>query len=643
MAFGSSSFHSSWLNRVLVGVAAVAAVSALVTTLAAPPTLDDALRRVVVRAVLVYPGWLLLPGLPWLGWLLARRKRPTDPVLAVLGVVALSVVVQALNLAALKALNWTPSPLPFLGLSLFETVPGLVLLWRGPPLVLERVRRVEWAMIGVGTALVLFAGCWHLGQGARPMDKYWYHERADQWAWEYSSVRLWPDGAWGEPVRYGDVQREARVYRPGDGSLQLRADSAGAVTVVLLLRAEVGATLELRRAGEAVAAVEIETHPLESPREGPVLRYVDRGIATLVEDVHVGAGETFDVVVDAGPGYELIDLSSSSPEAVWTLEDAGLHLVHYYQLLNIAENVEWARQLWTTRYVTLNQPPLWSYFHAGASLLGGPDLQATYLVFLLVMVGIAAVGVRLVGALEPEAPPWALLVPIVGALYHLHHVVMHCEANFPDNLFALSVTAACLALARTDAAAFGGVGLASTVLRYPGSVVVSFAALLRGILWGKLRESVRPLLALWGPIAAFCVVMLAAGAVTGQLGDWFFILYFETFPEHFHGEYAAGELLPRAPVFYRELLEYTGYLVVFAIPLLGKGSRWLFGVALGYSLLLCTIDHFTIHYHLPLMALVTAAVGCNLAAIARRWHVVASGVMGAVALVVALVLLPIWW
>jgi len=643
VAFGSSSFHSSTLNRALVGVAVAAGVSALVATLAAPPALDDSLRRVVVRAVLVYPGWLLLPGLPWLAWLLARRSRPTEPVLAALGVVGLSVVVHAINLAILKAVDWTPSPLPFLGLSLVEAIPGLVLLWRGPPLVLERLRRVEWVLIGVGTALVLFAGCWHMGQGARPMDGYWYHERADQWSWEYSSVRLWADGAWGEPVRYGDVQREARVYHPSDGPLQLRADSDGVVTVILLLRAEVGAKLELWREGDLVGAVEIETHPLEKSKEGPVLRYVDRGIGSLVLDLHVGTGDTYDVVVDAEPGYALIDLTSSSPEAVWTLEDAGLHLVHYYQILNIAENVEWARQLWTTRYVTLNQPPLWSYFHAGASLLGGPDLQATYLVFLLVMIGIAAVGVRLVGALEPEAPPWALSIPILGALFHLHHVVMHCEANFPDNLFALSITAACLALARADAAAFGGVGLASTVLRYPGSAVVTFAALLRAVLWRKPREVVRPLAALWGPIAAFCVVMLAAGAVTGQLSEWFFILYFETFPEHFHGEYAAAELLPRAPLFYRELLQYTGWLVVFALPLLGKGARWLFAVALGYSLLLCTIDHFTIHYHLPLMALVTAAVGCNLAAVARKWHMVVSGVMGAAAVLVALILLPIWW
>ncbi len=634
---------SPTINRTLVGVAVLTGICALVTTLAAPPSLDDALRRVVLRAVLVYPGWLLLPGLPWLGWLLARRGKATDPVLAALGVVAASVVVQAVNLAALKAVGWTPSPLPFLGLSLVEAVPGLVLLWRGPPLALERMAWRTWAMTGVGAALVLAAGGTHLREGARPMDQYWYDQRGNEWQWQRSEVRLEPSGAWGEAQVLGSGETEARIHHPGDGPLTLRAASSGAVTAVLLLRSVVGASLTLRRDGQVIARETIETHPLEREDEGPVLRYLDAGVVTIVEDLQVTAGDRLDVVVDAPPGFQVIDLTSSSPEAVWTLEAANLHLVHYYQILNIAENVQWARQLWTTRYVTLNQPPLWSYFHAGASLLGGPDLPATYLVFVLVMIAIAAVGVRLVDVLEPSAPPWALALPILGALYHLHHVVKHCEANFPDNMFALSVTAACLALARSDAAVFGGAGLASTVLRYPGSAIVTVAALLRGVLWGKPREALRPLTALWVPIAGFCAVMLLAGAVSGQLGDWFFILYFETFPEHFHGEYGLAELLPRAPLFYRELLDYSGYLVLFALPLLGRGSRWLFLLGLGYSLLLCTIDHFTIHYHLPLLALFTAAAGCNVAAIAGRWGKVASGVVGAGAIGVALVLLPIWW
>ena len=100
------------------------------------------------------------------------------------------------------------------------------------------------------------------------------------------------------------------------------------------------------------------------------------------------AGEGLDVVSLVRGGFFAHTDAGKRKRAIAdnkrALEEAGLHLVHYYQLLNIAENVEWARQLWTTRYVTLNQPPLWAYFHAGSSLLGGPDLQATYLVFLLV-------------------------------------------------------------------------------------------------------------------------------------------------------------------------------------------------------------------------------------------------------------------
>jgi len=624
---------SAPLNRAVVGICLALAALALLFEIVLAPTQQDATARVAIRALLVYPGWLLLPGLPYLGWLLGRRRTPACPVLVVLGAVGLSAAAYAINLIVFKALAWTPHPLPYLGLGLAEAVPGLVLLWRGPPLTLQLPSRREIVAGAIAVVALLALGVHHTPRGTRPMDAYWYHARANEAAWEPSDVRLRAEGPWDEPLLLGSG--EVRVYHPQGNDLTLVAEGSGPVTAVLLLRAEIGATLTLRRDGDVVGHAQVETHPVERDWEGPVLRYLDAGTFAIVQDLQVQRGDVLDVQIAARPGFALYDLTSSPPEAVWTLEEVGLHLVHYYQLLNIAENVEWARQLWTTRYVTLNQPPMWAYLHAGASLLGGPDLKAVYFVYLLVLMAIAAVGIRLVASLVPGAPVPALLLPVAGVLHHGHHVILHCEANFPDNMFALSITAACLALARADVALFGGIGLASTILRYPGSTVVTAAAVLHALLQRRPRSMLRPLMALWLPIAAFCVLMIVAGAVSGLLDHWFGILHFETFPEHWHGEYAAGSLAPRAPAFYLELLTYTGLLPLFALPLLGRGSRWLFLIAAGYSLLLCTIDHFTIHYHLPLMALLAAAAGCNTASAGQRFGAVAGWITSCVALAVS--------
>jgi hypothetical protein len=158
--------------------------------------------------------------------------------------------------------------------------------------------------------------------------------------------------------------------------------------------------------------------------------------------------------------------------------------------------------------------------------------------------------------------------------------------------------------------------------------VLSVAAVLDGLLRRDRKGALRNLAAMWIPLAAFCVLMLLVGAVTGRLGHWLWILHFETFPEHYHGDYAVSSLLPRIPRFFADLLIYAGWLPLFALPVLGRGARLLFGVGLVYALVLCAIDHFPIHYFLPLIALFAAAAGCNAAAVGRRFggwatHVVA--------------------
>ena len=106
------------------------------------------------------------------------------------------------------------------------------------------------------------------------------------------------------------------------------------------------------------------------------------------------------------------------------------------------------------------------------------------------------------------------------------------------------------------------------------------------------------------------------GVATGVLEDLLFILYFETFPEHWHGDYRATKLVPRVPGFYALWAVYTGGGLILAsvAAVLAKASetrdslRWLVASLLGYSALLATIDHHPTHYFLPLVAGIGVAV-----------------------------------
>ena len=193
-----------------------------------------------------------------------------------------------------------------------------------------------------------------------------------------------------------------------------------------------------------------------------------------------------------------------------------------------------------------------------------------------------------------------------------------------------------LGLARKETGFFGGASLASSILRYPGFFVSTAATLVDGVLLRDFRHAKRNLIAMWIPLAAFCVVILLAGLVTGRLGHWLWILHFETFPEHFHGDYALSALLPRVPLFFRDLLVYAGLLPLFALPVLGRGARLLFIVGMGYTVVLCAIDHFPIHYFLPLIALFAAAAGCNAAAVGKRFGAWATHALAWPAVVLAL-------
>ena len=64
-------------------------------------------------------------------------------------------------------------------------------------------------------------------------------------------------------------------------------------------------------------------------------------------------------------------------------------------------------------------------------------------------------------------------------------------------------------------------------------------------------------------------LIVALGAYALKLGDaedLLFILYFETFPEHWHDNYNPFDLLSRTPSFYGKWLLYTGGSLALAVP-----------------------------------------------------------------------------
>jgi len=195
--------------------------------------------------------------------------------------------------------------------------------------------------------------------------------------------------------------------------------------------------------------------------------------------------------------------------------------------------------------------------------------------------------------------------------------------NFPDSLYAAALLAVATAIATGRAGWIAALGIAAGLLRWPGVVVSSGLVL---AWWATQGERPwRHLGRLWG-LVVIGAVIAAAGVISGDLEDLLFILYFETFPEHWHGNYDPSDLIKRVPDFYLLWLKYSGGgLALAAIGLIGaktnarQGVRYLLGAFGAYSLLLCTIDHHVTHYFLPLIGATGAAVWAASGAASNKW------------------------
>ncbi len=559
-------------------------------------------------------GLLWAPGLGWARWL--ARAKPVNRLQLGIDAAWIGAATAWIDVAIIReaGIRGQDTAWWLLGLATAWTLVGVWLGHRTPSPV-PTPRREVGGTVAVVLA-ILAVGLWRAGDITRPLDGYWYLEGAAEEG--QAKLDLRPGSGWASTREHGWEEAgawsgvPARVDSPA--TVQLRSETGAKGRVVIAVQGPLGSWVAASRVRNEVASKMIE-----KPEDGPVLRYLERGVAAIAVEVDLAAGESVPVGVQGERVYIM-----PSTEAVWALHAEGeIRYVHNYQILNQAENQVWAAQMLTSRRATMNQPPGWSPLLSVATVFMVPDLQAGSALFLLVVLLVGASAVRLGSILAPGAPGVAWLLPAGMAASHGLLMLEPASFNFPDSLYAAALIGVAAAIASGRGGWIVGLGIGAGLLRWPGVVVTSLLLLA----WWAARGE-RPwahLGRLWGWVLLGAVLALV-GVLTGDLEDLLFILYFETFPEHWHGEYALGELFSRVPGFYRLWLVYTGGgLLLAVLGALGKastarqGTRFLLLGFGAYSLLLCTIDHHVTHYFLPLVGATGVAVLTASAALSSRW------------------------
>lgn len=568
---------------------------------------------VVVAAT--FPGVLLAP--------LATRSQEQGWVLltysVIFSVFSHILLVVLCRLAAVPVVpGWT-----LLGGGLMGVV-GVACGWRHP---LEVVKPRRGTLMGMGLIVVgvLLYGWNQLPVVTRELHQYFYH--ADPMAGNYSGVDLGAASITWEGLPTGQVGDSQ-----GEVALRSEGVDAAEIRIFALLEGPIGAELTLT-CGEERRRAQVQRDVVEVEEEGAVPRYEDRGTAALVWRTRVEPGQVQSCAWTlAGTQHlaKITDFTGKPDEALWDDEQRqGYVLTHYYQLLNIVENIRWAKETLVDRWLTINQPPLWSWVYSGVVLYAGPGMFPLHLLFFGLVLGVAAAGFRLSCVEDPRLPWFFALIPLLFALSHARIMLASGSGNFPDNLYALLVILSLLCLVEGQRLLFVLVALLCTFVRYPGSTVI---LLMCGWLALLDRPRRREALAAGSQFVAVLLVpclLLGLGAlVTGNLLQWLDILWFETFPEHFHDNYDMAALLVRPPEFYGLLLQYSAWTPLLLVRVRGRIPMVALALALNYSLFLCFIDHFPSHYFLPLLALLGVALTGTLAHIQRGYREVGLALVG---------------
>lgn len=488
--------------------------------------------------------------------------------------------------------------------------------------------------VGLGLVLLslLSLMVWRGGDLQRPLDGHWYLKGADIEG--HQALPLKPGMGWNtiEPIGWPESGAVRLRANPDQSRQTLIAEERLRGRLIAAVRGPVGSQISIQGAEN-----EVMRSMTEDPSEGPVRRYLEHGVAAVSVHLEMEPGAELPVSYDGDWLYLF-----PSTEAVWSMHSTGdLRYTHHYQLLNQVENQVWAEELLDRRRFTWIQPPGWSPLLAMTVQLVRPDLPGANALFLWVLLLLGACSVRTLSLLTPGAPLSAQALP--GAMILVHGMLMlePGSTNFPDSLYAAALLAVILSLAMSRPHWLAMSGLIAGMLRWPGIITATLFAML----WWRImgRRTVRGLVGLWGSVLVAALLVLVA-VQTGDAEDLFFVLWFETFFEHWHGNYAPLDLLSRVPSFYGAWLRYTGGALLLA--LLGlwgtvtaerRALRFIILSALLYSTFLCTIDHHPSHYFLPLVALTGPAVGiasATLRSFAARNGLVAFALLG--------VLLQLW-
>ena len=467
--------------------------------------------------------------------------------------------------------------------------------------------------LGGGVALLLLLAWFGRSAGdiARPLDRYWYLEGVDQELPEAGGPCIAIDG-WAEVTPMGDPAEGLTRLRPAGPVAHL---SGCDTRQAFAMRGPVGAEVAGLPGGPLVVLAD----PVERPEEGPVWRYLDAGVAGRWLGGSPTAGDAIP------PESAALTLTFSQPEtttvfllptqaALWTLHGSGeLRYAHYYQLLNMVEQLRWAQGRWVTDV----QPPLWTWILGPALALTGGGQPTANVLFTGVLALTALAGLRFLRRFAPDAPVVAWALPGLAAAVTGKLLMEPGSTGMPDALYAVAIVAAL-------AGPTLPFGIAAQLLRYPATGVVVLGTLLAGA-W---REAARLVGAVLATAAAFGLL----GWLTGALDGWLRTVAWESGPEHWHGQTDPAALLARVPAFYRIWLFYAGGTPLLAAVAWPEGTRVALGTALGYSLLLCTIDHSPSHYFVPLVQLAAVACGCSAAALRPAWARTLLATMGAAGL-----------
>jgi hypothetical protein len=521
-------------------------------------------------AALAVPAVLWFPGLGWATRLGPDRLTRGLDAFWISALLAIPSVIVARRLAF--------PGLTVLGVSAAWWALGCAVASRRP----AGTRGTGAAILGV---IAVLGWSWtqrpHL---LRPLERHWWFPAAEEDLVDGGTSPA-PGLGWARVVPGPWAASGATVLEPSSGTPWLAGPARG--PFVVAVSAPVGTRVAV---GGELATV--EASPTEREDEGAVRRYRERGVVAFRVHDDLDPGERLDLVLPLHPADRVYVIPT--PAALWDLHGAGeLRFTHYYQLLNMVEQLDWATELGNSRWVTDVQPPLWSWILAAPLAVTGGGLPTTNLLFVGTLLLTLLAAVRFVAAWSERPPPLAWLLPGAATVACGKLVLEPGSTDLPDLLYA---TAAVHALASLGSGVrFATFGLAAQLLRYPATGLLAAGALLAG----------RPgrALGLTVVVAAAAAVFGVFGVATGALQGWLDTVAFETGPEHWHGDTSVATLLPRVAPFYLSWLIYAGGTPLLAALRWPVGTRVALGSALAYSLLLCTIDHSPTHYFLPLVLL----------------------------------------